>query len=394
MKNKNIFRSVMTISATLFVLGVFGWLASWAILDKPPWAILVSVLALFTGITQGAFVIAILLRTASAKWGAGLYRLTASIALAFLPFAAVMMFVIIVARNSLIPWAGQGDHHLWFNTIFFVARESIYFILFYGLTYKLFKTAQLKGSSGAKTGNHRMMILGLLTTVTYVYGTTIFSWDLGMTLNPHYADTIYGAYYIMTSLFGATALIILLTAFLNKKVGNDYFTPLQFRNLAILATALTIMVFYGWWSQFFPIWYANLPEETHTIYLRIFSRWGAMYGLMMILVSVIPFIALLFKKVRESAAALSAVSVIILVGLWIQQYLYSAIGLIREDRAADLSVFSLPNLSLTAGIAGGFLFVLFSILKRYPNAYMASPAPDSDVADTEADYLFTQPQGW
>ena len=382
------------ISAALFIVGMLGWLASWAILDKPPWGIFVSILALFTGITQASFVIAILLRTASAKWGARLYRLTAIMALSFMPFAAIMLLIILGARGSIIPWAAHPNDHFWYNPLFFVGRQIVYFGLFYGLTYTLFRTSHLKGPQAVRIGNHRLLLGGLFTAVTFVLGATIFSWDLGMTLNHHYGDTIYGAYYIMTSFFGGTALTVLLMTFLNRPEGPKFFTPLHYRNLASLALALTITCFYGWWSQFFPIWYANIPEETNAIYLRIFSRWGLAYGLMMVLVSVVPFISLLFKRVRESVQGLSFVAVSILVGLWIQQYVYSAVPLIEDGHAANLPVIGPPNFLLTAGIAGGFFFVFLRMLERYPEAYQVPLVEEGDRAETEADYLFTQPEGW
>lgn len=393
MNYKETFKRVSAMSAVVFVAGLALWLASWAVLDKPPWGMFVTILALLTSITQAAFVIAILLRTASAKWGARLYRLTASAALAFMPFAVTMLIIVLLARSSIIPWSGEEEQHLWYNPIFFYLRNILYFGLFYGLTYRLLQTSQLKGTKGAEIGNHRLMVLGLATVVTFVYGATFFSWDLSMTLNHHYADTIFGAYYIMNAFFGGTALIILLLTFLKRVVGNDFFTPLHFRNLATLAMAMGIASVFGWWSQFFPIWYANLPEETNAIYLRIFSGWGPTYGIMMVMVSVIPLITLLFKRVRASATALSTVSVIILVGLWIQQYLSTAAPLINDGLAANLSVISLTNIALTAGILGGFSFVLLRILQRHPNMYLPEDAALAH-SDTEADYLFSNPEGW
>lgn len=394
MDYKAAFGRASVLGAALFAVGMAGWVGSWAMLDKPPWAIFVSLLALFTGMTQAPFIVAILLRTASANWGARLYRLTALIALSFLPIALIMLAVIFIARSTVIPWAGEADAHFWYHPAFFIARQLVFFGLFYGLTFWLFRTSQLKGPEGAATGNHRLLLVGMFTAVTFVLGATMFSWDLGMTFNHHYADTIYGVYYIMTSFFAGTALLILVMTWLNKMVGTGFFTPLHYRNLGSLATALTIICFYGWWSQFFPIWYANLPEETNAIYLRIFSRWGLAYGIMMVLVSVIPFISLLFKRVRESASGLSILAVIILTGLWIQQYLYSAAPLIEDEMAADLSVISPTNLALTAAIAGAFLFLLFRNLSRHPNAFLAPAAEDGSGTEADADYLFTQPEGW
>ena len=392
MNNKEMFGKAITVSAGLFVVGLLGWLVSWVVLEKPPWGIFVSMLALLTGMTQGAFIIAVLLRTASAQWGARLYRVAAIIALAFMPFAVLMTLIVLAAQGGLIPWAGETDQHFWYSPVFFIARQIAYLGIFYGLTYRLFRTSQLTGPRGAQVGNHRMQIMGMFAAITFVLGATMFSWDLGMTLNHHYADTIYGAYYIMTSFFGGAALIVLLITYLNRTSRSGFFTALHYRNLGTLVTALTIICFYGWWSQFFPIWYANLPEETNVMYLRIFSRWTIAYAVMMVMVSVVPFIALMFKQVRTTVNGLSSVAVVILIGLWIQQYIYSAAPLIERGKVADLSIISLPNIAMTAGVIGGFLFVLFRLLQRYPNAY-TEPA-DADRSEAEADYLFTQPEGW
>ncbi len=394
MDYKRTFARISMLGAAAFALGVLGWLGSWALYDKPPWGIYMSLLALITGITQAPFVIAILLRTAGALWGARLFRLTALVALSWLPIGGTMVIILLVAKSSLIPWAPHPSDHFWYNPVFFAARLIIFFTLFYGLTFKMFKTSQLKGTHGAAIGNHRLMLLGLATAVTFVLGATVFSWDTGMTLNHHYGDTIYGVYYIITSFFGGVALTVLLMSFINKSVGKEFFTSLHFRNLGSLTLALTILSFYAWWSQFFPIWYANIPEETNAIYLRIFSRWGLAYGTMMAMVSVIPFISLMFKRVRTTSRGLSYLAFSILGGLWTLQYLYSAPPLIENGLAAPLSVFSLPNLSLTAGLVGGFLFLLFRNLQKNENAFLAPPADSEINAELEGDYLITQPEGW
>jgi len=84
--------------------------------------------------------------------------------------------------------------------------------------------------------------------------------------------------------------------------------------------AFVIFWAYIGFSQYFLIWYGNIPEET--IWFQ--SRWeGSWQGLSMVLLFghfVIPFLLLIFRGVKNTLPLLGSGAVLLVVMHWVDMY--------------------------------------------------------------------------
>lgn len=377
--------TVTGVSMVSIFLGVAVWFPSFTV-GKPLWGILLTDFLYFASITQGALAITIILRVASARWSAYFYRLALATALAFSPAGLIMLLQIFIAKNDIFYWAEEAHTSPWFNAPLFFSRHLVLFILFYLIVGKLWWISRDAGLG--KLLNNRLLVTGFIFLIVFVAYETILSWDFGMTLNKGFADTAYAVIFILGSVYAGTALLVILMAAAKKYLGAQVFDHRQFESLAQVLLALSIFWFYVWYTQFFSIWFVNLPEETEPIYLRIFHGYGYIFFPSITLISVIPFLALIFKKVRDSVAGVSMVSASILIGFWLDRYLIVIPSLIKEEKITQTAMLHPVNVFFTLGVIGGITLVFIRLLRAYP---MTIPIEHHEAA---RDPIIAEPTGW
>jgi hypothetical protein len=77
---------------------------------------------------------------------------------------------------------------------------------------------------------------------------------------------------------------------------------------------------YIWFSQYMLIWYVNIPEESVYFIRRTQGLWGPVTLLSLGLNWAIPFFVLLPRPAKRSWQIMARISVVILVGRWVDLY--------------------------------------------------------------------------
>jgi hypothetical protein len=352
-------------------------------------AILLTNFIYLVGLTQGALAIAVILRLTSARWSAHFYRLAITLALAAFPLGLLMMLLIFAAQGSLLYWIGYGDK-LWHNQLFFMARNLVPFLLFYLAAGRLWLTGNgpvREAWRTAETLNNRLLVTGFWLLLSFVAYQTIASWDLGMILNYHFVDTLYSVFFILGSVYGGTALLVVAMAGAQKVMGTKAFAADQFNSMAQLILALSIFWFFVWWTQFMAVWFTNLRTATEPMYLRIFA-YSPVFFASIILIAVVPFTVLIFNRARESQTAVTAVSISVLMGIWLERYLMVVPALVKQEMIPRQALLSPLNVGFTLLVFAATLLIWRAILTRYPQTL---PPLDQDLVD---DHLITEAIGW
>jgi hypothetical protein len=78
---------------------------------------------------------------------------------------------------------------------------------------------------------------------------------------------------------------------------------------------------YIWFCQYMLIWYANLPEEVSHYLTRTGGGWGPLFWLNPIVNFGIPFFVLLSARAKRREDVLYQMSLLVLVGRWLDVYL-------------------------------------------------------------------------
>ncbi|AKU92810.1 hypothetical protein [Vulgatibacter incomptus] len=277
---------------------------------------------LFLSLGLGSLFFVLLHHITGSKWGVVVRRL-AEASMSTLPLFALLFIPILVGMHHLYEWADPAEvahdallqeKSAYLNVPFFVIRAVLYFVFWTLLSiYLSRKSVQQDKGDGARIlaslktfSAPGMMIFGLTTTFA--------AFDWLMSLSPHWFSTIFGVYYFAGGIQGTLALLIVI-AFLLQRSGllAGVVTIEHYHDLGKLLFGFTVFFAYIAFSQYFLIWYANIPEET----FWFLDRWGPWAGtsLALILMTfVLPFIVLLSRHAKRNLAPLLIAAIIVLIG--------------------------------------------------------------------------------
>jgi hypothetical protein len=265
----------------------------------------------------GALFFTMLHHVSGAVWSIVLRRLLENI-MSTVPILTILFIPIIFGMHDLYHWTHEeavaGDALLqkkaaYLNTPFFVIRTIVYLSIWFLLSRLLFKTSLAQDSEFQPDQIKKMRKISAPGIVIFALTITFAAFDWLMSLDPHWYSTIFGLYIFAGSFLSVLAcLVILATALRKKKVLSDIITIEHYHDLGKFLFGFTIFWGYMAFSQYFLIWYGNIPEET--IWFR--HRWeGTWKYITMVLVFghfLIPFLMLMLRAVKRNLNLLRIIS--------------------------------------------------------------------------------------
>jgi hypothetical protein len=264
-----------------------------------------------------------------AGWSTVFRRVPESMSRA-LPVSFGIMLLTVFGISTLYEWSHSSvlaqDHLIahkapWLNIPFFVIRIVVYFGIWIGFSVALRKNSELQDRTGDERLTDRNMRISALFLVLAALSFWLASTDWIMSLEAHWFSTIFGVYNISGMLLsGTAALTALLIGLKRRGVFGDLIRPEHLHDLGKLMFAFSTFWMYIWFSQYMLIWYSNIPEETGYYLSRQEGGWLTFTILNVVFNWVIPFVALLSAKAKRMEGLLLNVSIIILIGHWIDLF--------------------------------------------------------------------------
>jgi len=336
------------------------------------WAMLAVNFVFYLGITQTGIVFSAMMRLSRSEWGRYFSRLGEILTLSFMPVAAIIFFIIyLFGTDHLFYWANPGQSHghisPWVGRSLFFWKNIIANALFYIASYLYFSCGSREEKEPHPSGDltKRRNILAGVVCFFYIIANTFIAWDFGMMIIPHWESSIFPPYYWCGNMLGGTAfLFVASVAFISgprkEPVGRE-----RLNSMGKVFIGFVLLWVYMFWSQHIVLWYSNLPHLFEPVFRQMKGNYTPAFVLMMLLIFILPFCALLFRRVKFSARAMAAVSISICAGLWINRYLM----IIPVFTDMGVPVFtSWTNISL---ILGGLSAVLLSVavfFRLFPQA--------------------------
>ncbi len=196
------------------------------------------------------------------------------------------------------------------NIPFYAGRWVFFLLLWAFFGWWFWNNSVKQDANGDPALTQRMErpsgIIALVFGLTVTFG----SWDLLMTLNPHWYSTIFGIYYFAGAVVGSLSLIILSLLTL-QKMGflRSVITVEHYHDLGKLLFGFTFFWGYIAFSQYMLIWYANMPETTGWFLLRGASQtnpngWSVIALTLLFGHFIIPFIMLLSRVTKRNVKML------------------------------------------------------------------------------------------
>ncbi|MCC7344072.1 MAG: hypothetical protein IT573_03970 [Deltaproteobacteria bacterium] len=348
----------------------FAALAAGAFLDPARmWVNLLINNFYYTSLALAAAFFLAILYVTNAGWASNFKRVPEAMT-RFLPVALLLMLTLVFGMHSLYHWSHHDavlhdpllrHKEPYLNVPFFFGRMVAYFGLWILLTY-LLRRYSLRQDANPDLSLHRRSIrVSALFILVFALTFALASYDWLMSLEPHWYSTIYSVYTFSSLFLHGLAAIALLVILLQER---GYFGRLLNENhlhdLGKMIFAFSCFWAYIWVSQYLLIWYSNIPEETAYFWVRTDPDWLWLFALNFALNWLIPFLILLPRAAKRSAAVLKRVCVVLLIGFWLDIFLLVAPNVLKARSIGWMEILS------GLGFAALFAFVTGKALERAP----------------------------
>jgi hypothetical protein len=166
----------------------------------------------------------------------------------------------------------------------------------------------------------------------------------------------------MSTLYTGLAAISIATILTREPLGLDkHISTEQYHTLGKLLFSFALFWVYSYWSQFLPIWYGNLSEETPFVVLRMKPPFQSWAWTVFFLTFFIPFFGLMNWTTKKNPKLHIVFAFIGLLGIWLERNILILPSL--DPTRFDLT---LPQVGVMLGFLGAFSLAFLRFASRYP----------------------------
>lgn len=295
----------------------------------------------WTSISSGAVLFVAVLNMTGAIWARPIKRLAEAMG-AFLPVSFLLFWVLYPARALIFPWAAHppAEKAAWLNLPFLFARDGAAHLLLTLIGLALLFTsvrgdrAWRSDPAAARSGGgwRAQLVLSPILGIAYAFVLSLLAVDLVMSLDPVWYSTMFPGYFFVGAFYVAVAALYLVVLLGARPLGLDaYLHPREYHDLGKLTMAFCLFTGYVYYAQFLVIWYGNLPDETSHVITRVkLEPWARLSWAVLFMIFVIPFATLLSRRVKLLKVPMIILTVMILVGMWLERFLLVVPSLWKE----------------------------------------------------------------
>ncbi|MGD8277409.1 MAG: polysulfide reductase NrfD [Gemmatimonadota bacterium] len=362
----------------------------------------------FTGLAQGAVMLAVVVTIAKGMWSRTIRRIALSF-VAFLPIAFLLLIPMLFVAPRIFPWIAEpvAGKEAYLNLPFLVIRQLVLLGLLFGVSVVFARAAlrpdlglikaQMSGKLAAlydrMTRNwrgqeaeeaHAHQVLSKLApalALLYALGMSVVAFDFVMSLEPHWFSTLIGPYFFMGAFLSGLAVTGVTTLAYVRKLGMaDVVSASQFHDLGKLTFGFTVFWGYLFFSQFIVIWYGLLPGEQSFVVHRFTDPFSIIAKLVGIGVFVIPFFGLLGVAPKKNPRVLTLFGGISLFALWLERYLLVYPSYYMGAESLPLGW---PEVGTALFFAGLMLGSLMWFATRFPIFQLWQPMSELELKGVE-----------
>ena len=268
----------------------------------------------FMSLALGALFFVLIQYAAQGGWGVVLRRIGET-TFSTIPVMALLFVPVLFGLHDLYEWshADAVEHDAllrwkapYLNTPFFLIRA----VLFFGI-WSFIAIFYYRGSRGQDTtGDHavsaRLRRFAGPAIIVLALTQTFASIDWIMSLTPHWYSTMFGVYFFAGSWLGFIALLsIVAPAMRGAGLLDAVIRADHLQDVGKFLFAFTAFWAYIAFSQFFLMWYGNMPEETIWYKTRMEGSWMTVSVLLLVGHFVAPFLYLMGRSVKRNGATLA-----------------------------------------------------------------------------------------
>lgn len=233
--------------------------------------------------------------------------------------------------------------------------------------WKNARTAQYDDNlAAAAAARDRQKYVGSVGLFVFAIFTTWLATDWIMSLEKVFTSSMFPVIVFDNAAVSAYAVGLLTLLYLKRK-GDARFAHLFPATEQIHLGSLFLAFILAWtyfnFSQYMLIWIGNLPEEIPYYLKRTRGGWGWYAALAVVFHFPLPFLLLLFRRVKSSPVALRNIALMLLVVVFFDELWWIAPAL---SHAEAPKFYLLLDVAAWVGIGGVWVGAFLWLLQKHP----------------------------
>lgn len=235
------------------------------------------------------------------------------------------------------------------------------------LAYGLFALGWCGSAKHWQRYRRAYLLLAAIATALVVSVESTINLDFSYALVPGWHATVGPPYFVAGAMFAGFAMVLVLVVPVRRSFGlQGVITLRHLDNCAKLMLGLGLVVVYGRVIEFFGAWFGGNPVERFVARSRVVGPYAFAFW-----VTVVMFVTIQLlwsRRVRARPRALFGISVVVLVGMWFDTFMFIVASLSRGylPSAWHLYVPTFWDLALFTGSFGLFFTLFFLFLRFLP----------------------------
>jgi molybdopterin-containing oxidoreductase family membrane subunit len=212
------------------------------------------------------------------------------------------------------------------------------------------------------------LLLAGLATPLVLSVHTVVSFDFAVGIVPGWHTTIFPPYFVAGAIYSGFAMVLMLAIPIRKLYGlEDFITELHLQNAAKVMLATGLIVAYGYVIEAFMGWYSGNRYDAFTLWNRLHGPYRWEYYALLLCNIVIPQV-LWIRKLRSRPIALFSVSLVVLVGMWLERFIIVVVSLHRDFLTSSWGMYYPTRWDWMTyiGTIGMFLAAMFLFVRLLP----------------------------
>jgi Ni/Fe-hydrogenase subunit HybB-like protein len=174
------------------------------------------------------------------------------------------------------------------------------------------------------------ILLAGLATPLVLSVHTVVSFDFTISILPGWHSTIFPPYFVAGAIYSGFAMVLVLAIPLRSVYGlKNLVTERHLNNSAKLMLATGLIVAYAYVIEPFTAWYSGNTFEMYVTRNRALGPYAWAYWGVIACNVIIPQ-ALWWRRNRTEPKRLFALSIVVLIGMWLERYMIIISGLHRD----------------------------------------------------------------
>jgi len=306
------------IGFALLGLGALLLIAAFAVDTKRAFFDYLWMYMFLVSIGVGSLALVALEYLVGATWSTPFRRISEFLS-SVIPVLVVLVIPLLFGMHDLFHWTHKEtlatDPILqskapYLNTTFFIIRVALIFVIWLSFYFLFIRNSEKQDATGDPLLTKQSVKLSAIFAILFIITITLTAIDWMMSLEYHWYSTMFGVYYfagtLLASFAAATFCSVMLNenGYLDKRISNKHYY-----SFGTLIFAFNIFWAYIAFSQYMLIWYADIPEETFWVLMRMKGSWSYFSIGLIFFHFVLPFLIMLPRSSKVNPKLLIVMSI-------------------------------------------------------------------------------------